>query len=436
MVQRLKDNSALWTYAKSQNFYPDVNEAVGAPFSVFLSQYPNVPAGRGRNGCPVNYFLAGQIQPEGLLCLTTVEQTQGYFWNQFMHKFIKEIQNAQKADENFVRCEGIQIIDLQGLSASALSADTFDVIKIAGKISDFFPETLHCMLIINAPSFFSVSWTVIRKFIDPRTARRIQVYSNVAKGLSRLLEMVDPSQIPIDYGGTGGLSIASAMLRHGGNAQLKRQPTKLLYLKKKSSDKYRFELVTGEHASVKIYTRSASSAKVTFKRAESGEQLKQLAVRCKFVHKEEGDDDTGILAATGVSVLPKTKNSSSRRSGAGDGSVRTTKSTRSTSTRTTSSVRSVKSSSSLVNGHKATTVDNPAEGNKDDDAAAAADNSGGEGYDSDGEVGNLCAPNCTLIISAISGPGSFLVEAADQDDALDEHTGQSRGYFLVVVDIS
>lgn len=140
ILERLEVNKKLWLYAKAKKFYPDVSQAVGAPFSIFLSQYPNVPAGRARNGCPVNYFLAGKIQPEGLLCVTTVEQTQGYFWNQFMHKFVKEITFAQQADPNFVRCEGIQVIDLQGLSSNALTPDTFDVIKIAGKISEFFPE--------------------------------------------------------------------------------------------------------------------------------------------------------------------------------------------------------------------------------------------------------------------------------------------------------
>jgi hypothetical protein len=118
----------------------DVSAAIGAPFTVFLSQYPFLPIGRGKNGCPVNYFQAGQIHPEGIMALTTVKRLTGYFWWSFMYKFKQEIRKAQDRDPDFVRIEGINIIDLKGLSASSLSGDTMEVIKLASKISDFFPE--------------------------------------------------------------------------------------------------------------------------------------------------------------------------------------------------------------------------------------------------------------------------------------------------------
>ena len=57
-----------------------------------------------------------------------------------MYKFKQEIRKAQERDPDFVRVEGINILDLQGLSASALSSETIDVVKLASKISDFFPE--------------------------------------------------------------------------------------------------------------------------------------------------------------------------------------------------------------------------------------------------------------------------------------------------------
>lgn len=118
----------------------DVSKTIGAPFSVFLSQYPFLPIGRGKNGSPVNYFLAGRINPEGILSLSTPERLEGYFWWSFMYKFKEEIRKAQERDPDFVRAEGINVLDLQGLSASALSSETIDVVKLASKISDFFPE--------------------------------------------------------------------------------------------------------------------------------------------------------------------------------------------------------------------------------------------------------------------------------------------------------
>lgn len=57
-----------------------------------------------------------------------------------MHKYKSEIRAVQDSDPDFVRIEGIMVMDLQGLSSSALSAETMEVIKIASKISDYFPE--------------------------------------------------------------------------------------------------------------------------------------------------------------------------------------------------------------------------------------------------------------------------------------------------------
>jgi hypothetical protein len=66
--------------------------------------------------------------------------------------------------------EAINIIDLQGLTASQISSETMAVIQLMSKIAEFYPETLNCMLVLNAPSFFLISWVLIKKIIDPRTA--------------------------------------------------------------------------------------------------------------------------------------------------------------------------------------------------------------------------------------------------------------------------
>jgi len=140
ILQRLKENQPQFEAARDQDFFPDVSATIGAPFSVFLSQFPFLPVGRGKNGCPVNYFQAGKINPEGILSMSTPERLEGYFWWSFMWKFKQEIRKAQARDSDFVRVEGINIIDLHGLSSDALSSETLDIIKLSSKISDFFPE--------------------------------------------------------------------------------------------------------------------------------------------------------------------------------------------------------------------------------------------------------------------------------------------------------
>ena len=66
------------------------------------------------------------------------------------------------------------------------------------------------MLVLNAPSFFTFSWKLIKNFIDPRTASRIQLFSSKEKGQKSLEKLVDKNtQIPSDYGG-GNISLQEA----------------------------------------------------------------------------------------------------------------------------------------------------------------------------------------------------------------------------------
>ena len=141
ILKRCVENQPLFEEAKEHSFYgPDLEDHLGCPYSVFLSQYPFLAIGKGKNGCPVNYFSVGKVNPEGIMCLVTMNQLKRYFWYSFMYSFKDHIRATQKDHPDFCRCEGINVMDLNGLSSSALSSETMEVVKIASKISDFFPE--------------------------------------------------------------------------------------------------------------------------------------------------------------------------------------------------------------------------------------------------------------------------------------------------------
>jgi hypothetical protein len=278
----------MFDNAKMEEFFPDVGDALGCPLSVFLSQYPFLPVGRGKNGCPVNYFLAGKINPEGILCLTTIKKLESYFWYSFMWKFKNEVRAAQDRDPDFVRLEGINIIELDGLSSSALSSETMDVIKLASKISDFFPETLHCMLVLNAPGFFALAWGVIKKFIDARTAARIQLFANKEKGQQALQKLIDKAQLPADYDGTN-ISIREAFLKEASDASLIRQEIELLYCKRKGRAHTKsWSLDKTETIQITVYTRSVSTGHVSIHL--NGQTFRSFDAKC-CIAGENGDED-------------------------------------------------------------------------------------------------------------------------------------------------
>ena len=102
ILARCVENQPLFDEAKEKEFYgPDLEEHLGCPLSVFLSQYPFLSIGMGKNGSPVNYFNLGNINPEGIMCLVTMEQLKSYYWYNFMHDFKDKIRASQAKNPDF-----------------------------------------------------------------------------------------------------------------------------------------------------------------------------------------------------------------------------------------------------------------------------------------------------------------------------------------------
>jgi CRAL/TRIO domain len=137
------------------------------------------------------------------------------------------------------------------------------------------------MLIVNAPGFFAMFWGIIKKFIDPQTAGRIQIFSNQKKALKALEELVSIDEIPSDYGGNN-ITINQALIKMSSDPLLIRQEVELLHCKKrhKAHGKNEWELQRGERIEISVYTRSASAAKITVK--VNGDDAESVEACCSF----------------------------------------------------------------------------------------------------------------------------------------------------------
>ncbi|KMS65459.1 hypothetical protein BVRB_035780 [Beta vulgaris subsp. vulgaris] len=64
----------------------------------------------------------------------------------------------------------------------------------------YYPESLQTLFIINAPFVFRMLWGMIKPWLHPLTAARIQILGS--DYLKQLQEVIDVDQIPRYHGGS------------------------------------------------------------------------------------------------------------------------------------------------------------------------------------------------------------------------------------------
>jgi len=189
---------------RTLDYYPNPHDALGVDPAVYLTQYPQLYSGFSKDGCPVFYSKTGKIQIDGLECITTVKSILDYHWHVMQHDYQRRLLGFKKDNPKFKKFACVSVLDLAGLTVAALSSRTLDIIKKQSYIDSLcFPETMHKTIIVNAPKFFSMTWSIIKGWLDARTVSKIELFTSIKAAKSCLMEIIEEDQIPSDYGGTG-----------------------------------------------------------------------------------------------------------------------------------------------------------------------------------------------------------------------------------------
>jgi len=246
---------------KKAGFYADPAAALGCPEAVYNAQYPQVYSGIAKNGSPVFFSKIGVLNIDAVECITTVSNIVKYHWYVMMHDYANRLREHKKEDPTFNKFECVCVLDLAGLTVGQLNSRTMAITKEQSAIDSLcFPETLNKMFIVNSPRFFSASWSVIKGWLDARTANKVEVISSRKAWEKSLLEYIAPDQLPADYGGSGPIT-QETMEKQGFTGKLKRLKTEVLYLRTTGSVTY--DIYPGEELEVAVHTRSIIGAKFT-----------------------------------------------------------------------------------------------------------------------------------------------------------------------------
>lgn len=104
----------------------------------------------------------------------------------------------------------LNIIDLGGLSFRTASDPQCRALvkQILTSSKNYYPEVMGKTVIVNAPRIFSVTWSAIKPSLDSSVVDRIEIVGqDPEKVRSRLLELVEPDQLPTFLGGRSQCSL-------------------------------------------------------------------------------------------------------------------------------------------------------------------------------------------------------------------------------------
>lgn len=162
--------------------------------------YPHGFHGVDRYGRPLYIERIGLVDLNALLQITTVER--------LVKNHVAE--QEKTLNSRFPACSiaakkhiasTTSILDVKGIGMNNFSKPArylfMEILKID---SNYYPETLNQLFIVNASPGFRMLWKVIRAFLDVRTLTKIQVLGS--NYLGNLIQVIDPSNLPSFLGGS------------------------------------------------------------------------------------------------------------------------------------------------------------------------------------------------------------------------------------------
>jgi len=296
VIQMVEEAVEMREEPGKHEFFPNPHKALGCSPSLYVGQYPQLYTGHSKEGYPIFISKPGVLNVRALECITSLQGIINFHWNAMSHVLASRNRLQATLPPYPKRFECICVLDLAKLSASQITKRALNIIKIQTEIDSLcFPETLNRMLVINAPGFFSLTWKLIKGWVDQRTASKVEIFGcNPKKYQARLLELVNPQDLPSDYGGVGKSTKDEIDLQLSSYAEKNLKSQKVEYMDVRSKCMFTLNLGEKDLLTIKIHTRSLTGAKFSVVKQSCGTILFDKLIKHHGEGNEEEEDPTCI----------------------------------------------------------------------------------------------------------------------------------------------
>jgi hypothetical protein len=160
--------------------------------------YPQFYHKTDKMGRTVYIEQLGKLDVNELLQVTTTERLMTRHIREY-EKFTRYRLAACTAKQGTNIENGFTILDLKGVPLSQFNSVRKLINQLTSISSNYYPETLGKMFVINAPTLFTAIWSVLKGMLDENTVAKIHILgSSYSK---QLLEHVDAKNLPKFLGG-------------------------------------------------------------------------------------------------------------------------------------------------------------------------------------------------------------------------------------------
>ncbi|ELT92854.1 hypothetical protein CAPTEDRAFT_220522 [Capitella teleta] len=189
-------NSISWRKA----YGTDDLLATWTPPEALAKHWPGGLFGHDREGRPILWQLCKNFETRTLLkCVKKSDIIKFYIYR--MEKVMADFEEQTKKRGQRIS-KSVHISDLDGLSLRMVFAPGISQMlkHIFGILEGNYPENLRSSYVINAPSIFPIVFNIVKPFLSAETKQKVHILGRDWK--TELFKAVDPSEIPVHWGGT------------------------------------------------------------------------------------------------------------------------------------------------------------------------------------------------------------------------------------------